>query len=171
MQNWLKNGDYLINKCEQVDLKSKRMEQQQDFTTTIVVDQSPEEIFKAINNPKGWWQGEIYGDTAEVNDEFTYRMGDVHFSKQRVIESFPGKKVVWLVTESEINFVSDKKEWVDTTIVFDIIPEGTKTRLTFTHQGLVPAVECFDGCSVAWQGLIEKSLSSYILTGKGVAIF
>lgn len=147
------------------------MEQQKDYNTSIVVDKSAEEVFNDINQVSEWWQGEIKGDTMEVKDEFTYQMGDVHFSKQKVIESLPGKKVVWLVTDSEINFVTDKKEWVDTKIVFEISPEGDKTRLTFTHKGLVPAIECYGGCSGAWESLIEKSLFSYIQTGKGVAVF
>ena len=147
------------------------MEQQKDYNTSIVVDKFAEFVFNDINQVNEWWQGEIKGDTREVNDEFTYQMGDVHFSKQKVIESLPGKKVVWLDTDSEINFVTDKKEWVDTKIVFEISPEGDKTRLTFTHQGLVPAIECYGGCSGAWESLIEKSLFSYIQTGKGVAVF
>ncbi|WP_025144741.1 hypothetical protein [Pedobacter jeongneungensis] len=61
--------------------------------------------------------------------------------------------------------------YIEAMPLFEISPEGDKTRLTFTHQGLVPAIECYGGCSVAWQSLIEKSLFSYIQTGKGVAVF
>jgi len=34
-----------------------------NFTTTIVVDNSAAEVFHAINNVRGWWQGEIEGNT------------------------------------------------------------------------------------------------------------
>jgi Activator of Hsp90 ATPase homolog 1-like protein len=143
----------------------------QDFSTTILVEQSPTEVFNAINNVRGWWQGEIVGSTDKLNDAFTYQMGEFHLSKQKIVELIPDKKVVWLVTESKINFVADKNEWLNTTISFDISTVENKTKLTFTHNGLVPAIECYGGCSGAWGQLVEKGLLSLITTGKGVKVF
>ena len=142
-----------------------------DYSVSITVDNTPKEVFDAINNVRGWWQGKIEGSTDKLNDEFTYRVGDVHFSKQKVTELIPNKKVEWLVTESKINFVVDKDEWTDTKIVFDISTEGDKTKVTFTHHGLVPAIECYGGCSGAWGRLVQESLYSLITTGKGVEVF
>lgn len=147
------------------------MKTRKDFTTSILTDKSATEVFNAINNVRGWWQGEIKGNTERLNEEFTYQMGDIHFSKQKIVELIPGKKVAWLVTESKINFVADKNEWVNTKIIFEIKPFKNKTKLTFTHQGLVPSIECYGGCSGAWGQLIEKSLFSLVTTGKGVEVF
>lgn len=138
----------------------------QDFTTTIVVDQTPSQVFNAINNPRAWWSGEFTGNSEKLNDEFTYRYKDFHISKQRVIEMIPDEKVVWLVTESQLNFIEDKSEWNGTRISFEISPQGDKTQLRFTHLGLVPEVECFDSCSNAWSELIQQGLFSLITTGK-----
>ena len=35
-------------------LKNKQMTTS-NFTTSIVVDQTPKEVFDDINNPQGWW--------------------------------------------------------------------------------------------------------------------
>ncbi|MBS1605761.1 MAG: SRPBCC domain-containing protein [Bacteroidetes bacterium] len=142
-----------------------------NFTTTILVDQTPKEAFDAINNVRGWWFGDIEGRTEKLNDEFTYRFKEFHYSKQRLVEFVPDKKVVWLVTDSSLNFVDDKDEWTGTKISFEVSPKGDKTEVRFTHEGLVPGQECYDACSNAWGDYIQKSLRSLISTGKGEAIF
>ena len=137
-----------------------------DFTTTILVHQTAQEVFDAVNTPQNWWSGNFEGDTKHVNDEFTYRYQDMHYSKQRVIESIPGEKVVWLVIDSELNFTEDKEEWTGTRIIFEINKKDGKTELKFTHEGIKPEVECYDACSTAWGQLIQQSLNNYIATGK-----
>jgi len=143
----------------------------QDFTTTIKTEKTPKEVFDAVNDVRGWWQGEIEGSTDKLNDEFTYRYEEVHYSKQRIVEFVPGKKVVWLVTDSNLNFISYKSEWTGTKISFEISEAGNKTELRFTHIGLEPEIECYDACSNAWGQLIQHSLLSFINTGKGTKVF
>ena len=86
-----------------------------NFTTTILVDNSVEEAFNAINNVRGWWQGEIVGNTNKLDDDFSYQMKDVHFSKQKIVEFTPNEKVVWLVTDSKLRF-TNQSEWTRTKI-------------------------------------------------------
>jgi len=152
----------------QPNVKSKP---QADFTTIILVNQTPHEVFNAINNVSGWWQGEIEGSTTKLNDEFIYRMKDIHFSKQKLVEVIPDKKVVWLITESKLSFTKDMSEWTGTKIIFDISEINNKTQLRFTHAGLVPTIECYGACSNAWSQLVQQSLFSLITTGKGKKIF
>ena len=60
----------------------------------------------------------------------------------------PGKRVVWHVSDSRLNFVKDKTEWT----------------------GLVPTFECYGGCSGAWRFYINDSLQALIATGQGKPI-
>ena len=139
----------------------------QNYSATFTVNQTPEEAFAAINNVRSWWSGNIEGDAAKLGDVFTYRYEDVHYSKQKITESIPGKKVAWHVLDAKLNFVKDKNEWNGTNIVFEISKKGDKTEVRFTHLGLVPQFECYDSCSDAWGGYIKGSLRSLITTGKG----
>jgi hypothetical protein len=138
-----------------------------DFKTTIVVDQTPEEVFNAINNVRGWWSEEVEGATEKLNDEFTYHYKDVHLCKMKLIEVVPDKKVVWLVLDNYFNFIEDKTEWKNTKIIFEIIQKNNKTELHFTHQGLVPEYECFEICREGWTNYINSSLRNLITKGKG----
>ena len=141
----------------------------QDFKTFFTVDQTPQEVFAAINKVRGWWSGKpgIEGSTDKLGDEFTYRYTPHHYSKQKVTEFIPGQKVVWLVVDAELNFVKDASEWKGTTITFDIAKKGDKTEIHFTHVGLVPDFECYSACSNAWNSIVNGSLRSLITTGKG----
>lgn len=139
----------------------------QSFTTTILVDQTPKQAFDAINNVRGWWSENIEGHTDVLNDEYIYHYTDIHYCKIKVIELAPGKKVVWQVLDNYFKFTRDKSEWVGTKIVFDISQQDGQTQLRFTHEGLVPHYECYDICHDAWTGFIRDSLRSLIETGKG----
>ena len=139
----------------------------QNYTISFTVDQSPEEVFDAINNVRGWWSEEIVGSTDKLGAEFMFHYKDVHRSTQKITELVPSKKVVWHVVNSKINFVKDKSEWNGTDVVFEITRKKDKTELRFTHIGLAPSIECYDKCSGAWGFYINDSLRSLIEKGKG----
>ncbi|MBD0333628.1 MAG: SRPBCC domain-containing protein [Chitinophagaceae bacterium] len=144
----------------------------ENYTKTYLVDKSPNEIFNAITNVREWWSGfnseEIEGSSKEPNDEFTFMAGGgAHYSKQKLVEIIPDKKIVWLVTESKLNFLKKEDEWTGTKLSFEISKEGDKTQVRFTHLGLVPEIECYDSCSSAWSQYMEQFLSSLITAAKG----
>jgi uncharacterized protein YndB with AHSA1/START domain len=139
-----------------------------DFTTTLLVDQTPKEVFNAINNVRGWWSEEIEGSTDKLNVEFKYHYEDVHRCQMKIVEFVPDQKVVWLVMDNYFKFTQDKTEWTNTKISFEISKQGNKTQLRFTHLGLVPEYECYNICRDAWTNYIQNSLRSLIATGQGL---
>lgn len=136
-----------------------------NYTTSFIVDQSPEAVFAAINNPRAWWSDSIEGVTDKVGATWRYHFRDIHRAELKVVEMAPGR-VVWHVLDNHFNFVADKSEWVDTHIVFDVAQKGGKTEVRFTHVGLVPDYECYEICENAW-GTYVGSLKSLIATGRG----
>ena len=125
------------------------------FTTT----KTPTEVFKVLQDIKQWWSG-LYNETIKgksdtLNDEFTFMAGEgVHYSKQKLVTLQPDKKIAWLVTESNLNFLKKTDEWNDTRIQFDLAKDANGTKVTFTHEGLVPQIECYSDCSSAWSGYL-----------------
>ena len=69
-----------------------------------------------------------------------------------VSELEPGKKVVWKVTDCYLPWFKDTKEWNNTEVVFQLSEENNKTKIDFTHVGLVPEVECYEACEKGWNG-------------------
>ena len=98
------------------------------------MEQSTKEIFNAVMNVREWWSGlyseEIEGSLGKINDEFTFRADEgVHYSKQKLVELVPDKKIVWLVTESELTFIEKKDEWTGTKLSFEFAAKGDKTQV------------------------------------------
>jgi hypothetical protein len=139
----------------------------QNYATTFTVDQTPEEVFAAINNVRGWWSEEIVGNTGKLGEEWKYHYLDVHRCTMKITEFIPNKKVVWDVLDNYFNFTRDKTEWIGNKIIFEISLSGDKTEVRFTQLGLVPNYECFDICSNAWGTYINGSLRNLITKGKG----
>ncbi len=144
----------------------KKMKKQ-DFQISIAVDAAPRRVFKNINRVSKWWTEDLEGSSQELNDEFTARFGDVHFSRQKLVEVIPDKKLVWLVTDSRLNFIEDKQEWTDTKIIFELSVNKNKTQIDFTHVGLIPNVECYHACAKGWEHYISGSLFKLLTEGKG----
>jgi hypothetical protein len=143
----------------------------QDFTTAIMVKQSPADVFPILLNVRAWWSG-LYGESFEgnsekVGDEFSFRAGGgAHYTKQKMVELVPGKKVVWLVTESNLSFVDTTDKWSGTRISFEISKEGDKTKIVFRHIGLVPEFECYDSCAPAWTQYVQEQLLHVLTKNK-----
>jgi hypothetical protein len=128
----------------------------------ITVAQSPEQVYNAVLDVRGWWNGAISGSTTELGQDFTYRYEQKHRSTHRVDELVPARRVVWVTTDADLPFAANPTEWIGTRQVFDIVPVADGTELTFTHQGLTSELDCYESCSNAWSYFIRTSLRQRI---------
>ena len=137
-----------------------------NYTATIEVAQSAKEVFNAINDVTKWWSKDFEGNSTKLNDEFIINHPNQHYSKQKLIEVVPNKKVIWLVTESKLDWIkNNKEEWTNTKMIFEISIKGDKTILHFTHEGLVPEQECYTMCEKGWNIVIKDWLLHLITVG------
>jgi uncharacterized protein YndB with AHSA1/START domain len=141
------------------------------YTATIEVPQPPGHVFECLTDVSKWWGGkDLQGRTRLLDDEFTIRHGDVHYSKQKLIEIIPGQRLVWLITESRLAWLeTDKQEWTGTRLVFEVTPKGGGAVVSFTHEGLVPEQECHSSCSQGWNLVIKDYLFNFITEGRVAA--
>jgi hypothetical protein len=137
-----------------------------DFTTALVVNQTPEEAFDAIADVGAWWTRSFKGNAKNENDVFSVTFGETSVDF-KVTESVPGKKLVWLVTDSYLHWLADKREWTGTSVAWDITTTGSATQIVMTHIGLVPEVECFENCKKGWSFYVGESLYKLLTENKG----
>ena len=139
----------------------------QDYIAAIVVNASPGAVFSAINNVAAWWAEDITGVTDQLNNVFTVHFGET-FVDFKIVQLVPGKKIEWQVTDCYLPWLQDKNEWTNTRVVFDIVAVNNATKLAFTHIGLVPGIECYNGCVKGWDQYFKDSLHRYITEGCGL---
>lgn len=146
-----------------------------NYSTSIEVTAEPADVFNYINDVPGWFKDKGFaGTSTKLNDEFIFRYGsgdDAHHSKQKLVEVIHGKKVVWLVTDSRINWIEkNKEEWTNTKMVFEISAKAGKTVVSFTHEGLVPELGCYPDCVQGWDIIIKGWLFNFINESAGSKI-
>lgn len=139
-----------------------------DFTCSISAKISANDALKKISDIPGWWGVTTTGNSQKQNDRFTIKMGEEAFFDCIITELIPGRRIVWLITDCYMPWFSDKKEWANTRLIFDLDENNGITQLTFTHEGLTPDLECYKDCEPGWTHWIKTSLLSYLTTGTGV---
>jgi hypothetical protein len=142
-----------------------------NYRRTIMINASAKDAMKKISQINLWWRKDFSDTTAKLNDKFTVPFGklngEISFVDFVISEFVPNKKMVWKVTGCYLPWFKDKKEWNNTQVVFKISSENNKTKIDFTHVGLVPEVECYDVFEKGWNGHIG-TLVKFINDGKGL---
>jgi hypothetical protein len=105
------------------------------YTVEIDLSKPPGEVFNKVINLAAWWPEEFIGEKIKPDAEFILKTGEGHYSKNRVIEFVPERKLTWLTIESLRK--SDNFDWSGTKFIFELIPQGSNTHLKFMYDGVV----------------------------------
>ncbi|MGZ3854324.1 MAG: SRPBCC family protein, partial [Flavisolibacter sp.] len=154
------------------EIRNKRFEHKpvnKDFHRSTTVNVSPGEAMDKISQVNRWWKQDFRGSAQNLNDRFTVPFGDPSFVDFVVSEFVRNKKMVWKVTDCYLPWFENKKEWNGTEVVFELLEEDGKTKIDFTHVGLVPGIECYEVCEKGWNGHID-TLARFINEGNGLPL-
>lgn len=144
------------------------METQQDTSPLIkevLLDASPERVWQALTDTEQMkqWYFNVSGFKPEVGNVFTFEGGDDCVTYKHICE----------ITELVPN-IKMRHSWSyegypgKSFVTWDIIPEGDKTKLRLTHEGLHTfpsaenksfARESFQG---GWNEIVGKLLPEYL---------
>jgi len=105
------------------------------YTTSMEVPFPPRYVFNHVKNLSKWWPEEYIGGGIEHDSEFVFKTGEGHYSKNRVVEFEPDKKLVWLTMESIRK--ADNYDWSGTRFIFELTPKAENTLIKFTYDGIV----------------------------------
>lgn len=145
----------------------KQMKKQQDFSYSLTVKAPAKETLKRISEVNLWWAKDFKGKAAKLNDEFSVYFGDT-FVDFKISEYSAEKKIVWLVTDCNLGWIKDKKEWNGTECIWNLTEKDGETQIDFMHKGLTPESECYESCKPGWTHHIKDSLLKLVNNGKGL---
>jgi len=138
-----------------------------DFTVTLTLTASPgtvSQLFTSADGVSRWW-GPTQGDAA-VGGTLVTSFGEHGVNAMRVREAGPSRVVWESIGPDNGKATGHTREWLGTTMEFDIVPAGAGTELRFRHAGLTPQLECWRACVDAWT-YFTASIQAYAETGTG----
>ncbi len=121
-----------------------------------------EKVYEALTTQQGlsgWWTPETKA-TPEVGSIARFAFGPDYFKEMKIEELEPPNRVKWLC-------VKGYKDWIGTTMTFELQPDEKETLLFFRHDGWKEYTQGFAACSYDW-AIFLRSLKFLCETGKGL---
>jgi uncharacterized protein YndB with AHSA1/START domain len=127
----------------------------------LIVRSSPEKIYKALTTKVGaanWWtvQTEIGNKVGDIN---IFDFGERYHNKMEIVDLQPNKRVEWKCIEGD-------KEWIGTTLTFEMEKKDDHSVLKFTHADWREETDFFASCNYHW-GYYLRSIKLYCESGRG----
>lgn len=141
------------------------------YSTSVSIKANSATVFNAITKSVKKWWGNTDFPVSKLDDEFTTSF-DKTFWKFKILEFKPHSKIVWDCIDAKhihTGYKGIEKEWIGTSVEWKLEEKNqNETILYFTHNGLVPELNCYEICFPAWEIFVTQSLKSFIESGKGM---
>jgi hypothetical protein len=105
------------------------------YSVSINVSKPSSEIFSQLVNLSNWWPEEFVGEPIGPNSVFELKTGEEHYSENRVVEFAECSKLIWITTSSKRS--TDNFDWSGTKMIFELLPNESKTLIRITYDGEV----------------------------------
>ena len=140
------------------------------YHSKIIVSNSSSAAYEALTTGFGEWWTTSFDPIRNIGDKVTFRFGPTYWVMQ-VTQLIPGQLIeLECIQAHHIHEglpSSIQNEWKGTSLNWEIHEQGPNTKITFTHNGLDPSMNCFEVCEQGWNFFFNQSLKQYLDTGKG----
>lgn len=133
-----------------------------DILHRIQINAPAERVYEALTTEEGlsgWWTRRATA-ADKIGEVSHFQFEDKGFNRMKVAELKPSSRVKW-------ECVDGAREWIGTTVSFDLRTELGGTVVMFRHCGWAEPVEFMHYCSTKW-AVFLLSLKRLCETGQGL---
>lgn len=144
----------------------------QHYRRTLAVTATPDQSYAALTSGYGqWWTG-TDDAFAAVGDRIKFTFPpNVSFWTFEASKLIPNQLIELECVEAFHRIIdkpnSSETEWLGSRLLFHIELGDEQTLIHFDHEGLTPALDCFEVCEAGWNHFFVSSLKRYLETGVG----
>jgi len=140
-----------------------------DYSQNIVVSNTPNAAYKALTTEFDKWWTPDTGSISNVGDTIKFKFNTTYWV-MRANTLSPNYIELECIEAHHIHEglpLSILKEWEGTKLKWEIKEQDGDTKITLTHSGLIPSLDCFKICKEGWDYFFVTSLKKYLNEGKG----
>lgn len=139
-----------------------------NYVASIKVSASIENSFDAVTTQMNlWWTETIEGELTSVGDTvkavFPPDFGHWTF-EATALDRGARIEMVCIDAHHHVEglFKEIEQEWLGTRVIWEFIRVGKKTKITLTHHGLTPQLNCWGICLDGWNYFFKTSLRDFL---------
>ena len=142
------------------------------YTKTITVRAAAADVYRALTAGHAAWWTTCDGRFDTVGDRIRFTFPPLASYWTFEAAALAPNRSVGLTCVDAYHVLTDEPdaptdEWLGSAARWHIEPRNGQTDVRFVHDGLTPALHCYDVCEAGWDLFFADSLKAYLDTGVG----